>query len=135
MKKLFTTTAIIISVIFLLASCTSTVETQLTFKNIASNKVIINFRAQEIAVKSGETVILKDIPKGKFDYSTTYEIPPTATSSTSDGAVSGDLEFRAGDKYLIVYSSTFINSIYTLYATISSSRDQNSTGDGNPLGP
>jgi len=135
MKKLFKTAAILLSAIFLLSACSSSVETRLTFKNLATNKVNINFRAQIITVKSGETVVLKDVPKGTFDYSTTYELPVGTVSSTTDGAVSGTLDFKAGVEYLIVYSSTFINDIYTLSATISSSKDQSAPDDGNPLGP
>jgi len=134
MKKIITTIIFLLFIALLSAACSDTVGTKLTFKNFASGKIYVNFRANLINVNSGETVILKDIPQGTYSYETTFEVPPGATSALTDGAVSGQLDFTAGTEFLIVYSSTFADSVYTLSASLSSNTDL-SAGNGDPIGP
>lgn len=134
MKKIITTIIFLLFIALLSASCSDVVGTKLTFKNFASNKVYVNFRANLISVTAGETVILKDIPQGTYSYETTFELPPGATSWVSDGAVSGQLDFTAGTEFLIVYSSSLVDSIYTISASLSSNNDL-SSGSGDPIGP
>ncbi|MBK7379462.1 MAG: hypothetical protein IPJ03_10725 [Ignavibacteriales bacterium] len=104
--------------------CSSSLENSITFQNLASNRIFINFRGELITVEAGETKIVKEIPKGLFTYSTTYEIPAGAQGSSTIGDVSGEMNIFAGTKILIVYSSTYLAGTYTLYATLSSSDDQ-----------
>ncbi|MBK6913593.1 MAG: hypothetical protein IPH11_07970 [Ignavibacteriales bacterium] len=105
-------------------NCSSSLENSITFQNLASNRIFINFRGELITVEAGETKIVKEIPKGLFTYSTTYEIPAGAQGSSTIGDVSGEMDIFAGTKILIVYSSTYLVGTYTLYATFSSSDDQ-----------
>lgn len=105
-------------------NCSSSLENSITFQNIASNRIFINFRGDLITVEAGETKIVKEIPKGLFTYSTTYEIPAGSQGSSTSGDVSGTVNINAGTKILIIYSSTYIDGTYTLFATISSSDDQ-----------
>ena len=51
-------------------------------------------------------------------------MPANSQSSFAEGAVSGEVTIKAGTKILIVYSSTYVDGTYTIFATISSSDDQ-----------
>ncbi len=116
-------------------SCSTSVNNGITFKNLASGDIHVNFRATLTTVKAGETVTLSNLPKGLFDYNTTYEIPAGVQFSQAEGDVSGQLDIKAGTKILIVYSSAILEGIYTLSATKTSSDDLNDTGNPNPVGP
>lgn len=116
-------------------SCSTSVNNRITFNNLASGDIHINFRATLTTVKSGETVTLSNLPKGSFDYNTTYEIPAGVQSSEAEGDVSGELKIKAGTKILIVYSSVILEGVYKLSATKTSSDDLSDTGDPNPVGP
>jgi hypothetical protein len=120
--------------LFLFASCSSTVDNWIQVQNLASNDVALNFRASLIQVKSGETVKLTELPKGTYEYETIYEIPSGASGSTAEGEAAGEFEIRAGTKILVVYTSTFIDNNYILYASVTSSDDQ-TIEDPNPVGP
>ena len=87
-----------------------------------------------IHVRSGETVQLKELPKGTFEYETIYEVPSGASGSEAQGEAAGELEIRAGTKVLIVYTSTFIDNNYVLFTSVTSSDDKN-VEDPNPIGP
>ncbi len=135
MKK---TSILIVSVLLsflLFASCSSTVDNWIKIQNLASNDVYLNFRANLIHVASGETFQLNEIEKGLYDYETIYEIPSGATGSGTEGDAAGQLEIRAGTKVLIVYTSTFIENNYILYASVTTSDDQTVDEDPNPIGP
>jgi len=116
--------AFVLIIGFVGLNCSSSLENSITFQNLASNRIFINFRGELITVEAGETKIVKEIPKGLFTYSTTYEIPAGAQGSSTSGDVSGEMNILAGTKILIVYSSTYIDGNYTLFATFSSSDDQ-----------
>ncbi|MBZ0199889.1 MAG: hypothetical protein K8H86_08475 [Ignavibacteriaceae bacterium] len=113
--------------IFISTGCSSSVDNSIKFKNFASGDIYINFRGELISVASGKTVEIKDVTKGTYNYSTTYEVPANTQSSSVQGDVSGNIIIKAGTKILIVYSSTFVDGTYTIYATISSSDDQTNT--------
>ena len=116
-------------------SCSTSVNNGITFNNLASGDIHVNFRATLTTVKAGETVTLSNLPKGSFEYNTTYEIPAGVQSSEAEGDVAGELDIKAGTKILIVYSSAIIEGVYKLSATKTSSDDLNDTGDPNPVGP
>ena len=135
MKKILTTITILTILMTFLSGCSSTVGTKITFQNFASNKVFINFRASIIPVNAGESVELTEIPKGLYAYETTYELPFGANSSISEGEVSGEVELAAGTKILIVYASTFVDFVYRISATKTSSDDLSGGSDIDPVGP
>lgn len=87
-------------------------------------KVLINFRSNLYSVDPGNTFSITDVPKGTYTYATTYELPAGATGSSEVGDVSGNVVFAASTNILVVYSSTFNDGAYTIYATISNSDDQ-----------
>jgi len=120
---------------FTFISCSTSVNNGITFNNLASGDIHINFRATLTTVKAGETVTLSNLPKGSFEYNTTYEIPAGVQSSEVEGDVAGELNIKAGTKILIIYSSVIVNNVYRLSATKTSSDDLSDTGDPNPVGP
>lgn len=126
MKK-FAFLTILFAAIVIFSGCESSVDNSITLKNMSQGKIVFTFRAQEIEVQSGQTVTIKDIPRGTFAYSTVYEIPANTTSFAEEGDLASDLTIKAGTDILIVYTSTFIENTYTIYATMSSS---DGTGDG-----
>jgi len=135
MKKILTIITILTIFVSFLTGCSETVSTKITFQNFASNKVYINFRASLITVNAGETVDLTDVPRGTYAYATTYEIPFGATSSSAEGDVAGEITLSAGTRVLIVYASTFVDFVYKINATKTTSDDLSGTGEIDPLGP
>jgi len=136
MKKYFTSIILIISLLVMAGGCSTTRETKLTLKNLALSKVLFNFRASLVPVNAGETVALRNIPQGTYKYDTIYELPEGTKSSTSVGDVSGEINFDAGTEVLIVYTSIFADSVYTLNVSLSSNVDvSTNNGGGNPVGP
>ncbi len=135
MNKILTVITFLTISMSFLSGCSDTVGTKITFENFASNKVFINFRASLIGVGAGKSVDITEIPKGKYSYATTYELPPGTISSSAEGDVSGDLELAAGTRVLIVYASTFIDGVYTISATKTTSDDLSGGGDIDPIGP
>jgi|ERR1035437_1776357 hypothetical protein len=120
---------IILSFIFI-NGCSGKVNNSVTFKNLSQGIVYVNFRGEAIAVTTGNSAMVQEIPKGTYNYSTTYSVPAGVISSSAQGSVTGNLTIAAETKILIIYSSTLINGTYILFATISSSDDQ-----GTPTGP
>jgi hypothetical protein len=135
MKKILTIITFLAITMSFLSGCSDTVGTKITFENFASNKVFINFRASLITVDAGKSVDITEIPNGKYSYATTYQLPPGTISSTSEGDVSGEIELRAGTRVLIVYASTFIDFVYTISATKTTSDDLSGEGEIDPIGP
>jgi hypothetical protein len=126
MKNKYFTAHFFFVLLISLASCSSKVDNSITFKNMSSSTLYVNFRGEVITISEGETKIVKEIPKGTYEYSTTYSVPPSTISSGTQGAVSGQVILKAGTKILVLYSSNFVNGVYTLYATISNSDDLDS---------
>ena len=124
---------IVLSVGFI--SCSDTVNNSVTFQNLASNDVYVNFRGSRVEVPSGSTVTLKEIDRGEFQYETIYEIPAGTTSSSVEGEGAGTIIMDAGIKVLVIYTSTFIENAYTLYVSVTTSADQTVVVDPNPIGP
>lgn len=135
MKKLL----IFSSLVLLLSGlgCESKVNNSIELRNLTSGALYFNFRGEVIRVPAATTreqfVTLKELPRGVFEYSTTYEIPANATSSSAEGAVSGTLEMNAGTKVLILYSSTFNEGAYKIYASIST--NESITDDEGSVAP
>jgi hypothetical protein len=135
MKKILTIVAFLAISMSFLSGCSDSVGTKITFQNFASNKIFINFRASLITVDAGKTVDITDTPKGTYEYETTYQLPPGTTSSSAEGEVSGEIELFAGTRVLIVYGSTFVDGVYTINATKTTSDDLSGDGGIDPIGP
>jgi len=120
---------------FILLNCSEGALNSITFKNMASNDVFINFRGSQVDVPSGSTVVLEDIDRGEFEYETIYEIPAGTTSSSVEGEGAGTIIMDAGTDVLVIFTSTYIDFAYTLYVSVTSSEDQTEEEDPNPIGP
>lgn len=123
MKKVIYLLSISLVLLLIMSGCSSNIDNKITFQNFASNAIHISFRASLITVEAGKSVEVTEIPKGKYSYETTYELPSGTSSHEAVGEVSGTVEMTAGTKILIVYSSTFIEGKYTIGATLTSSDD------------
>jgi len=119
------------AVLILFGGCSGNVDNRLMFKNMAAGTLFVNFRATIYTVNPGEHVTLPDLPGGIYTYATTFELPPGTTAGTASGAVSGEVEIKAGTKILVFFSSTIEDGAYNLFATISSSDEL----EEEPTGP
>ena len=135
MKNIFRIAILLLFLLAVLPGCTTNVDNQISFQNLASNKIYVNFRASVIEVEAGATTVITEIPRGTYSYETTYEVPVGTITSSTVGDVSGELTLKAGTKILIVYSSTFSDGLYTLGATMTTSDDLSDTGGSDPLNP
>ena len=138
---------IVLSIGFI--SCSDTVDNRVTFLNYAAADVYVNFKADLIHISPsvppneegllqippGEKVEINEIFKGEYEYESIYEVPSGATSSATEGEVAGTFLIKAGTKILVVYTSTFIDSAYTLYVSVTTSADQTVVEDPNPIVP
>jgi len=134
LKKHLILAALVAFVVLSFTNCENSVENSLTFKNLAAGGLLINFKGSVHTVDAGSTLKLTELEKGTYTYVTTFEIPAGATNGTSQGDITGTITLKAGTKILVLYSSTFVDGSYTLYATISNSDDQ-TPEDENPTGP
>lgn len=133
MKQIFIYFSLILLSVTML-NCSDSVDNGVTFQNLAAADVIVNFRASLVDVPSGETVELTEVFKGEYEYETIYEIPSGVNTASADGEMSGTFKIKAGTKILVVYTSTFSDSGYTIYASVTSSDDINDV-ETNPIGP
>ena len=115
-------------------SCDSTVNNSITFQNLASNNVYVNFKGQRVDVPNGATVKLTAIDRGEYEYETIYELPIGATGSQTEGELAGTFTIKAGTKILVIYSSVFIDEVYTIYASVTTSDDLSIEEIINPIG-
>jgi len=130
MKKSFIYIFLFSLTILSLQGCKTTVNNKITFNNLSTTDLIINFRGQNINVAVGQKVEIKEIPKGTYTYATSFSKPAGATSKSTVGDVNGSATIKAGTKILIIYTSSLDNGVFTLSATLSSSDDQS-----NPTSP
>ncbi len=130
MKKIL---VVIIASVFVFSGCSSEYETSLTLKNLAAGAIYLNFKGEITTVAAGRTVVLKDLPKGTYSFKTTYSVPANATNSTAVGDLTGTITVKGGTKVLILYSSTFTEDTYTIYASLTS--NDNLDDEGSPLFP
>ena len=99
----------------------------ITIKNISDGDIFFNFRGSIIDVASGQTSVISNIPKGTYNYSTTYTVPAGATGSSATGDMTGTLTMNAGTKIQFLYSSTLLSGTYTISVTISDSDNQSTS--------
>ena len=133
MKKNKILLPVLIVIALFLSSCEGSLNNTFTFRNLSAGKLFINFRASIVEVPVNKTVAIKDVPKGTYSFSTTYDVPPGTESSSVQGDASGNVTFKQGTKILVLFSSTFSDSTYTLYAALTSNEDLST--DENPTGP
>ncbi|PJA99757.1 MAG: hypothetical protein CO128_02560 [Ignavibacteriales bacterium CG_4_9_14_3_um_filter_30_11] len=122
---------IIISFLFLfLQGCKTNIDNRVSFNNFSTTDLIINFRGQEIRVNVGQKTDITEINKGTYTYSTSFNLPVGATSSTTNGDVNGTVIINSDTKVLVIYTSSIVGGVFTLSATLSTSESQ-----GTPTSP
>jgi hypothetical protein len=116
MKK----TVTMVFLLFSLWGCSN--NNQLTIQNQAQGTIYINFRASIDSVYPGGKSTLTDIPNGSYNYNTTFELPSGVTSWAANGsAASGQMTFdKKNTQILLLYSSTTLTGVYTVYVNESS---------------
>jgi hypothetical protein len=130
LKKHIGFIAVLFLFAFIFTSCETNLENKFTFQNYSAGKVLINFRGSLHAVNAGALYTINKVPKGTYSYSTTYEVPFGTSTTSAQGTLDGTVEFKVSTRILIVYSSTFYDSAYTIYATMSSTDDLADDGTG-----
>lgn len=139
MIKKFLISCFITGAAFLFSNCDVTYDNVVNVRSIAAENVYLNFLGRVITVAPNATVQIKDIRKGSYSYSTTFDIPASVTGASVDGAASGEINMGPGTRVAIFYSSRIQEVAgsggasgqknYILIASISSSDDANtSTG-------
>ena len=120
-RKIF---IVIIGLSLFLAGCKSTVTNSVTFKSIAIGNMYVNFMGETFTIVPNGSKTVRNIPKGTYNYSTTYDIPSGITSVSTNGAVSGPVIMNADTKITVLYSSSIQGSgeqkNYIINASISS---------------
>ncbi|MCL5031181.1 MAG: hypothetical protein M1480_19430 [Bacteroidetes bacterium] len=132
MKRSITYVVFFFFALINLVGCSSSANNSITFNNSTESDIYINFRGSLIDIPAGQNSVIKEIPKGTYDYATTFAVPAGTTSSSSQGNLSGTLKIQAGTKILFLYSSTFSNGTYTVFVTMSNSDNQSATSPTAP---
>lgn len=119
--------------LLLFAGCSN--DNKISLYNYSNGEIYFNFLARIDSIDPGQSIPIMNIPNGTYSYATTAEIPPSlhVTSLAWDGgAASGNLTFTSQNtQILLIYSSTYIDSVYTIGATMSST---NSNASVSPTG-
>ncbi len=127
MKKYILGTFAVSFLVVFFFGCSAQYKNSVTFKNISDGDLLVNFRGNDISIPAGQSAVIKEIPKGTYNYATTFSVPAGTTSASSQGNLTGTVNVKASTKILLLYSSTLFNGTYTIYVTISNSDDQSAT--------
>jgi len=121
-RKIF---IVIIGLFFFISGCKTTVTNSVTFKSIAIGNMYVNFMGETITVVPNGSKTVRNIPKGTYNYATSYDIPSGVTSASTMGAVSGPVVMNADTKITVLYSSSLQGTGATLNYIISASISSN----------
>lgn len=130
MKKLFT--PLFLAGFLLLQGCGGTLNNSITVKNSATNTVYLNILGKLITLTPGQTQVIKNVQKGEYSYTTSYDVPSGVTGSSTEGSATGLVSIGPSTKITIFYTSRIQaqlggggaggqQSNYILIVTISSS--------------
>lgn len=115
---------VIIGLFLFIGGCKTTVTNSVTFKSIAIGNMYVNFMGETITVVPNSSKTVRNITKGTYTYSTSYDRPAGVTSVATDGAVNGSVTLSADTKITVLYSSAIQGSgeqlTYVVSASISS---------------
>ena len=75
MKKRSLISLVFIFAFILIGGCNSSVDNSITFNNMATQQIIVNFRGQDYVIPSNQSVVVKEIDKGTYTYATSYSLP------------------------------------------------------------
>lgn len=131
MKKHLIVFVVLVAIVSGLIGCQPFIENKVIVQNKAAAAVKLLLAGKTYDVLPGEDLVISDVRKGSFEYSTIYSVPDGTTSYSAQGDVSGTMIFNAGTEILLVYTSTSVTSgtglTYTIFGTLSSSDDINRT--------
>jgi len=113
-----------IGFVFLLNGCKTTVTNSVTFKSIALGNLYVNFMGETILLAPNSSKTVRNMAKGTYNYSTSYEVPAGITNVSTQGPVSGPVTVNADTKITVLYSSSIQGTgeqqSYIVSASISS---------------
>jgi hypothetical protein len=127
LKKYKILVTVLVVFAFLLSSCDNDLKNLFRFRNNSQSDLTINFRGNHYQVSAGTVYDIKDTPKGTYEYSTIYRLPAGVKSYSSEGELSGQVDFQQGTTALIIYTSTYLDSAYTIFATLTTNTDLSDT--------
>ena len=122
MRRIF---IVIIGVFFFFSGCKTTVTNSVTFKSIAIGNMYVNFMGETFTVVPNGSKTVRNIPKGTYTYSTSYDIPSGVTSVAINGAVNGSVQMSADTRITVLYSSSIQGTGTQLNYIISASVSTN----------
>ncbi len=132
-QKFLLSLLVLLCVSFL--SCSDSFDSnKFTIDNRSGGELKINFRAEEITIQNGRKAILDNITKGRYEYETVFQVPGNLKYKT-EGPVSGEVTFNVGTNALLIFYHNINDSLYTIFATLTTNDNLNGSGIGNPLGP
>lgn len=70
----------------------------------------VNFMGENFTIVPNGSKTVRNIPKGTYTYSTTYDIPSGITSVSTNGDVNGSVVMNADTKITVLYSSSIQGS-------------------------
>lgn len=115
-------------------SCSDALDVnEFTIENRSGGEIKINFRATEYTVLNGETLVVDDIPQGRYSYETIFQVPENATDIQTEGPVSGDITFNNGTKALLIFVANFDGEAYTIFASLTLKDNLDGSGLTDPL--
>lgn len=133
-KRLISLLTFLVLVSLSFLSCSDAFdENEFTIENRSGGTIKINFRAEEVTIGNGQVLVLKEIPKGRYDYITVFEAPENAEVQT-EGPVSGEISFNAGTKALLIFVASYDGSTYTIFASLTIDESLDGSGLTDPLG-
>ena len=107
-----------------LMSCSDNPINTITIQNLAEYGVYLNFKGELTdVIAPGASIQLTDILQGEYEYETIFEVPSTATEYEASPSCAGTFVLLAGTKVLIIYTSAFDGTKYSLDASVTTSNN------------
>jgi hypothetical protein len=110
-----------------LSSCSDNPINTVTIQNWTEYDVSLNFKGTLTDVPAGTSTQLTDILNGEYEYETIFAVPNGAAYAVSE-TCAGTLVLKAGTKVLIIYTSSFDGTTYSLSASITTSENLSEGG-------
>jgi len=116
---------VIVGVFFFVSGCKTTVTNSVTFKSIAIGNMYVNFMGETFTIVPNSSKTVRNIPKGTYTYSTSYDIPAGVTTASTSGAVNGSVIMNADTRITVLYTSSIQGVGTTLNYLVNASISSN----------
>ena len=103
-----------------LLSCSDGPINTINIQNWTDYDVSLNFKGTLTDVPAQTSTQFTDILNGEYEYETIFTVPSGASYEVSESCA-GTLVLNAGTKVLIIYTSSFDGTTYSLSASITTS--------------